>query len=395
MIFRIFLAFFVVPSTLFVCSFAQRSEPPPFGWSLRVEAESKQKKDQKKDRAKPIAPRVVQEAGEDGEIKIESTLILSDVLVLNGKGVPVSGLTVGDFEITEDGRSQSIDVFAAGSSSIPRSIFLVIDHSLSQWRYIDKTVDAAKTLVNDLRPSDRMAIISDDVSLLSELTGDKETLLKDLESLRKKCHGGSFGQSRQYSALYAVLNEKIERNGTRNIVIFQTDGDELSTLGTGLNPLTFENLFKTANRKGATVYSVYTGPRLKDKNKKERIEIARSVMADEAKAFHLLQRKERSFRQVSPSETYLLARADRLQVEENALSDIAIKSGGIAQTLESADQAAGIYQNILSDIGSRYLIGYYLPDERRDNIGKEREVKISLRAKDGYKVVGGRTYVMY
>lgn len=388
MIFRVVLLFCVVPASLVICS-AQSPEDRAFGWSVRVDPAAKKKRDRVKSTAPLPAPAI-----EEGEIRIESSLVLSDVLVQDRDGNAVNGLTTADFEIAEDGRRQNIDLFAHGSSAIPRSIFLVIDHSLSQWRYIDKTIAAAKTLVDGMRPTDRMAIVSDDISLIADLTGDKEVLRQTLERLRSKCHGGRFGQSRQYSALFAVLNEKIARNGARNIVILQTDGDELATLGTDISPFTFDQISAVAKRKGVTIYSVYTGARLADKDKKGKIAIAKAIMEDEAKAFHILQNKQPSFKRVVPSNEYLLSRADRLQIEEKAVADVAIRSGGISQFLEHEDQAAAIYDRILADIGHRYLIGYYLPDERGTN-SKEREVKISLRTKGNYRVVGGRTFVTY
>lgn len=390
MIIRTMTSFFLFPATLFICSLAQSPEDQTFGWSLKVDPGTTRKDK----RVKPALPRPVK-SGEEGEILIESSLVLSDVLVQDGKGVPVSGLQAADFEITEDGRRQKIDVFAQGSSSsIPRSIFLVIDYSLSQWRYIEKTIAAAKTLVERLRPTDRMAIISDDVSLVIDLTGDKERLKDSLEALRKKCLGGNFGQSRQYSALFAVLNEKIERNGTRNIVIFQTDGDELSALG-AISPIKYNQLSTAAKRKGATIYSVYTGTRFIDLDNKRKITTMRAIVEDEAQAFYRLQHKQTSFRRIASSNEYLLSRAERMQIEERAVADIATRSGGIFQFLENAHQAADIYDRILADIGHRYLIGYYLSHDTDPERPKDREVTISLRTKGKYRIVGGRTFATY
>jgi VWFA-related protein len=360
-----------------------------FGWSLKVEP-----KVLKRDTDRPIASKKRSESTSSDEIQIDTQLVLSDILVQDKKGNPVQGLRTSDFEIKEDGRTQSIDVFTHGDSSVPRSIFLIIDHSLSQWRHIERSITAAKVLVDSLRPADRMAIISDDVEMITDLTSDKAVLKERLESLRAKCSGGSFGKSRQYSALFAALNERIERNGTRNIVILQTDGDELSMLRShrvrGVANFSVDDIIDAAERKGVTVYTVFTGARLGDISKREMVDHTRREIADQILA---LTAAGKTAKAPKLSYDYLLARAERLVAEEVAVGSLAERTGGIAQSLELPEQAAAVYERILTDIGRRYLVGYY-PAERSDG-SDIREVRITVKNKGSYRVVGGRTYVAY
>jgi hypothetical protein len=96
------------------------------------------------------------------------------------------------------------------------------------------SVDAAKTLVDKLGPPDRMAVVTDDIKLLTGFTQNKDELKSKLESLKKKARnsdarGGWFrGHSNQFSALMATLRELFTAEDERPVVIFQTDGDELS-----------------------------------------------------------------------------------------------------------------------------------------------------------------------
>jgi VWFA-related protein len=289
-------------------------------------------------------------------------------------------------------------VFAFGDSSIPRSIILVIDHSLSQLRHIDLSIASAKVLVDALRPNDRMAIVSDDVELVSDLTSNKDQLRNALESLRLKCNAGKFGKSSQYSALFATLNERISRNGTRNIVIFQTDGDELLMLRRNRSPgivsFGIDDIVSTAERKGVTIYTIFTGSRLGMHSRYERLEHTRREIDEQIRAFTVAAGKPPPSRPSKLSREYLTARAERIMAEEKALVSVAEQTGGIAQSLESPEQAAIVYERILSDIGRRYLIGYY-PSERAETATREREVRITLRTKGNYRVIGGRTYVAY
>src|SRR5687767_10419044 len=108
-----------------------------FGWSLKVEPAERRNAG-----SHPIRNRVPAAGSE--EIRVDTELVLSGLLVQDKKGTPILGLSAADFEISESGSPQKIDVFAYGDASIPRSIVLVIDHSLSQLRHIDMSVASAK-----------------------------------------------------------------------------------------------------------------------------------------------------------------------------------------------------------------------------------------------------------
>lgn len=170
------------------------------------------------------------ESTDDDVIRIDTNLVVLDCLVVDAKGNVITGLKPDDFTITEDKQPQEIQTFTLGDDAkVPRSIVLVIDYSGSQKPYIERSVEAAKILVDKLRPNDLMAIVTDDVELIVQFTADKKKLKRELDSLKPDgFFGGGSGKSKQYSALYAVLNEMFDEEDIRPIVIFQTDGDELT-----------------------------------------------------------------------------------------------------------------------------------------------------------------------
>ena len=63
-------------------------------------------------------------------ITVESRLVPVALNIVDEKGVPVSGLTVDQFEVLEDGKPQKIAVFDRESTT-PLSIVLTIDSSES------------------------------------------------------------------------------------------------------------------------------------------------------------------------------------------------------------------------------------------------------------------------
>src|SRR5438132_2688857 len=159
------------------------------------------------------------ETNSNGEdiVRVETSLVVSNVLVLDERSQPVNGLTARDFSINEDGSPQTIGLFSLGDSAVvSRSIVLIIDYSASQFPFIDTSIAAAKTLVDKIAPIDRMAIVTDDVELLQDFTNDKKTLKDKREALRKRnsrwdppntSPSQNFGRSAQCHALLATLRE--------------------------------------------------------------------------------------------------------------------------------------------------------------------------------------------
>ncbi|HWS89040.1 MAG TPA: VWA domain-containing protein [Pyrinomonadaceae bacterium] len=385
---------------------------PAFGSSLeRLKWDAGQK------RAVEVAPAPAKDGGggveEDEVVRVETSLVVCDVLVLDAKGKAVAGLKREDFLIIEDGRPQEVGAFALGdSANVARSIVLVIDYSGSMRPFLENSIEAAKTLVDKLSPRDRMAVVTDDVELLADFTRDKRLLKEKLEWLLRKATSNEsgyptrFGRSRQYSALMATLRELFDEEDTRPIVIFQTDGDELGALHDsplpppvppGVSPEAYRaalersqrafsiaDVFREAERSRATIYTVIPGVRL----------IGLKPGEEQAKTKELRRELEK-YR--APGSTYLPARdlwleetIRRTAPQQTALYGLSKLTGGWTNFLEEPSQAAGIYASIFSDIGRRYVVGFYPTNRERD--GKRRHVQIEVRGHPEYTVWGRKSY---
>ncbi len=402
----------------------QTQEPPPpeqpprlkrerFGKSLeRLKWDAERKRATETARAKKGA------AGdeEDEVVRVETSLVVCDVLVLDAQGRAIKGLGREDFLVTEDGRAQEVGAFALGdSANVPRSIVLIFDYSSSMQPFIANSVLAAKILVDQLNPRDRMALVTDDVELLVDFTSDKEKLRKKLDDLKRKAISedfkeGNYGRSLQYRALMATLRELFDEEDTRPIVIFQTDGDELGWLRdssvpmyeppvpSGMSPKSLQamraqrdarrpqfslaDVFKAAERSRATVYTVIPGVRL--------IGLEPGEGPVKAKALR------RAFEAASPFPVnaysdhvieYMIRHWPQHQLALYGLSKL---TGGWTKFLEEPSQAAGIYADIFKDIGNRYVVGFYPTNKERD--GKRRRVQIEVRNHPEYTVWGRKSY---
>ena len=362
--------------------------------------------------------------GED-VIRIDTQLVVCDVLIRDKDGNAIKGLTQDDFIVAEDGQPQQINHFSLGDErEVARSIVLIIDYSSSQLPYIRNSVEAAKTLVDQLRPKDRMAIVTDDVELKVDFTRDKAKLKDALEDLKQRATlQRRFGRSDQFTALMATVRELFSSEDFRRIVIFQTDGDELNLLqppdlyryfwllppaagasekekrksqeqvshaisqsepkpeikAFGLN-----EVYDAAEKSRATVYSVIPGVRFIGLSPAEELEAARNSTDDMT-----FSSRTHGLSRYLPKKS-LLQIADIWMGRQSAVAGAATRTGGFNSFLENPNQAEQIYSRILSDMDSRYVIGYYPANKVRD--GRRRKVSIEVRNHPEYTVEGRKSY---
>lgn len=381
-------------------------------------------------------------SNDEDVIRIETSLVTSDVLVTDKQGRPIRDLKATDFTVSEDGAPQQIGHFVLGDNvNLSRSIVLVIDYSRSQFPYIADSIAAASVLVDQLGPNDRMAIVTDDVELLVDFTNDKRMLKRGLESLLERNKGAKgflgvggkrprFGHSAQFSALMATLNEAFDDEDQNPVIVFQTDGDELEFLRNsgivyevpaGLAPelrrevqeeveqrkklqralmteFSLDDVYRAAEKTRATIYSIVPRTRLLDLAPDEQIkrlaaEDERTVAtwadasSEKVKSnFKVLE--EQRLKKLTPE--LMQARIEQELKVQRALVDLAKLSGGWAEFLETKSQTATIYNRILADLNLRYIIGYYPTNKEHD--GKRRHITIEVRGHPDYLITSRKSY---
>jgi VWFA-related protein len=344
------------------------------------------------------------QAEDEDVVRVDTDLVVSDILVVDPGGRPIQGLGKEDFIVREDSQPQEIASLSLGSSDqVPRSIVLIIDYSQSQLPYVITSVEAAKTLVDKLKPRDRMALVTDDVDLLADFTSDKELLKAQLDALKKRAMSGWLGRSRQYDALMATLTELFNREEERPIVIFQTDGDQLDALGAeppaDLRPylaakkFTLGDLLTAAERVRVTIYSIIPGVPFIGLSPDEMIERSKLDWENRMKAQEELWRLKNlpPARTISPPTSDELTRnAERWRRLHLGVVQIAKATGGWADYLEKPEQADNLYARVLNDINQRYVIAYYPRNRTRD--GKRRKVSFEVRGHPEYIILGRRSY---
>ncbi|MBX7169421.1 MAG: VWA domain-containing protein [Pyrinomonadaceae bacterium] len=406
----IFIFFFLITNYSFSQTTTERKKTKIKDFGSSLKRKTNQNKESKNSTEKSTN-------SDEDVIRIDTNLVVLDCLVTDVKGNVITGLTAEDFVIKEDNKEQQIQSFTLGNDAkVPRSIVLVIDYSGSQKPYIERSVEAAKLLVDKLRPNDLMAIVTDDVELIAQFTSDKIKLKKELNGL-KKTGGISFfgfgnfniGKSKQFSALYAALNEMFDETDVRPIIIFQTDGDELLFLndqfGDEIYPqnagrktgFSSTELFDLTNKSRASIYSVFVGAKLlglseEEKKRKQEAERRRyyrywGINPDRIPPL-TPQQQERVKEQQATIKKYY---PNGLPDPQEFMSNLSQQTGGWIEFLEEPEQADGIYNRILAELNTRYIIGYIPTNETKD--GKKRAVKIEIKNHPEYKVLGKTTYI--
>jgi VWFA-related protein len=330
-------------------------------------------------------------AADEDVVRVETDLVVCDVQVRDKSGRVVAGLSQTDFVVTEDAQPQHIEHFSLGNDQrFGRSIVLVIDYSGSQSPFIKSSVAAAKILVDELSPKDDMAIVTDDVALLVDFTRDKAQLKQALDSLAKKSAAREYGRSRQFSALMATVREMFTAADLRPIIIFQTDGDELFSLQPSSPPVlsipanyslrsdpamgsvsfSLRDIYQAIEKSRASVYTVIPGTPVIGLTAEKELEWSMSSAPTSSLGEPISLSETRSWFQL-------------------AAAGAAI--GGWTSYLQTPKQAPEIYGNILADINSRYVIGYYSTNKAHD--GSRRNVVVAVRDHPEYSVSGRRSYI--
>lgn len=178
-------------------------------------------------------------------VKVETNLVTMPVSVLDRDGRFVSGLQQKDFKIFENGVEQKVGYFQ--SVEQPFTVVLMIDVSPStQWQ-IEDIQAAADTFIEQLRPNDKVLVISFDerVHVLSNVTSDRYQLHNAIRRSR-------FGDGTSlYEAVDHVLGQELSQIQGRKAVVLFTDGVDTTS-----QSASYESTVKEAEEADGLFYTI-------------------------------------------------------------------------------------------------------------------------------------------
>ena len=247
---------------------------------------------------------------QDSVIRVNVRLVRMLVTVKDSDGQLIGSLNKSDFTVLDSDVPQDISVFERQTEQ-PLSVALVMDTSASvgiELRYeLDSAAKFLRALISEGNPRDQAALYSFNwqTTLLRNFTRRFNLLEQSLRQIRTE------GGTSLYDTIFLVSRELENREG-RHIMVMVTDGGDTTSTKD------FHQALESAQRADVVMYPVV----------------------------------------VIPIEN----NAGRNTGGENALTTLSVGTGGRVFTPSSAAELDRAFEEILRDLRTQYMIGYYPKD---------------------------------
>lgn len=333
----------------------------------------------------PQTSSTVRPGDDDGVIRVDTNLVTMPVSVLDRDGRFISGLQQKDFRIFENGIEQRVEYFQ--SVEQPFTVILMIDVSPStQWQ-IDEIQQAAESFVDQLRPNDRVLVLSFDerVHILSNVTNDRYQLKNAIRRAR-------FGDGTSlYEAVDHVLQQEIGQIQGRKAVVLFTDGVDTTS-----RSASYQSTLKDAEESEALFYTI-------------RYDTSREMNGGYGGGYPPVGRRNRrpTWADIlggiitgdpGPPPVYGGRRGrgagsspEEYETGRRYLETLAQNSGGRKFEADSLSNLDAAFSGIAEELRRQYSLGYY-PD-KVGQVGERRQISIRVnrpgvvvRAKNSYIV---------
>lgn len=340
---------------------------------------------------------------EEGVVRIDTELVDVPLSVRDKNGRPLIDLKRASFRIFEDGKSQEIAEFA--TTTAPFEIAVLLDTSGSTRSDVETIRRATQHFIDSLRPGDRVAIISFRsetdgqrsfavTEIVAKLTDDRNELRDALSRV------GTSNGTPYYDALVSVVEQVFrdeprgEFRGRRALVAL-TDGVD-STSSSGFNEAN-----ELLERSGIASYfiRVDTRPFFEDNlmgDCQTAIRFSSAQMKRYYASFDPKANVEKTTDFCKLGEFERLAISKSLyEVADTEMRTLAVRSGGRIFEASGLSEARAAFKQVAAEIGTRYSIGYYSSNEKKD--GAYRKIRVEIKglpagatvlARDGYRAPG-------
>jgi len=268
--------------------------------------------------------------------------VLLSVTVSAGGNRLVGGLDRDDFQVFEDGRPQTIQVFEREQQPIALSILL--DTSTSMENKLHTAQEAAIGFIGRLGPQDLAQVIDFDsrAVMRQTFTADRQALEDAIRATRAD------GSTSLYNAIAVAVNEqqRADRHGSdeirRHAIIVLSDGADTSSL------YTYEDVLDLTRRAWITIYAI-------------------------------------GMRSNAPN--------DGFREAEFVLRTVSQETGGRAFFIENVADLPGVYQQIADELENQYTIGYTSTNTSSDRAWRQIDVRVArpgtaARTRTGYFAPG-------
>jgi VWFA-related protein len=292
------------------------------------------------DELPPPPPMARQKSDDEIEtVRIDTELVDLNVSVFSRNTQRTVGeLQQKDFAVLENGGPEEISFFA--SASTPFDLVLLLDLSGSTANKLDLIRKSAIRFVKATRPADRIGVITfTDVPLVvSPLTTDRKQLIESIRKMEKPRGGTQFWDALGFVLKTIYSTKDMSR---RQAVIVMSDGvdNALPDVPGAGSAMSYEELLETVRSSDAIVIPIYLD------TEREMVKQRRAT-----------------------GNSYIIARQQ--------LAQLAAESGSLLYHARKLEDLKGVYEQVISDLGTVYSIGYHPANKKRD--GSWRTVSVQL-----------------
>lgn len=297
-------------------------------------------------------------------IKIETDLVIVPFRVTDKRGRVITDIKEDEVRIFEDDEQREIAWFS--NTDQPFTVALVLDMSYSSVFKLQDIQSAAKKFVAQLRPEDRVMVISfaEKPIVLCEATGDRRILGMAIDGAKI---GSGTGL---YTTLDMVLNEKLARVEGRKAVVLFSDGVDTSS-----EFQTAESVRRDISESDAVIYSIRYNTY--DDVQKSRRSTAPIQYDDNDRPYTVETRPVKGER----PEDYAFAK--------EFLQGITADTGGDVFTATSTANLDAAFARIANELRKFYSLGYYPRSERASGAAFEVKVRVyrpglNIRTRERY-----------
>jgi Ca-activated chloride channel family protein len=257
-------------------------------------------------------------------IAVDVDLVVFNVTVTDQQGRPMSGLTSGDFVLSEDGRPQAITQFSA--DDVPASVGLVVDNSGSMVDKRSEVVTAALAFMEASHPNDELFVVNFNERASLGLPASSR-FTSDARQLRSALLPVPAGLTALYDAVALGLEHLSAGTHDRKALVVLSDG------GDNASRRRLDDVLESARRSSATIYTIG----VYDETNRDR--------------------------------------------NPRVLRQIAAVTGGRAYFPRTLTDLSQVWRDIAGGIRSQYTLGYQSSNSTRD--GTFRKVTVVVRRNGG------------
>jgi len=319
-----------------------------------------------------------EEVSEGDVVRVDTTLVTVPVSVLDRQGRFIPNLKREDFSVFENGVEQSIAYFEPAEK--PFTVALLLDTSASTHFHLSEIREAAIAFAKQLRPQDRVLIVSfnDEVLLLTEVTNDLNLIEEVIEE-----NATTGNSTRLYDAVDLTIRERLNKIKGRKAIVLFTDGVDTSSQQAG-----YLSTLREVEELDALIYPIQydTGDYIRAMQGAGSVTVTttRSGIFGTSQQTYTVPMNGGGGASLPGSTTADYDRADKY------LHSLAEKTGGRLYQANDTKQLANAFTQIAEELRRQYTLGYYPKTEaaaasdRRQIRVKVRQGNLAVKARDGY-----------